>query len=255
MLKIFKYVLYDVLRSRMIIAYMLLLFMLSLAVFWFGTDSAKSVLSLLHVVLLVLPLISIVFGTIHYYNSREFMELLLSQPVTRNKIFYSEYLGVSSSLAIAFLAGLGIPMFINGMSAEGIYLLVIGTVLTFIFTALAYLVSVRTNDKAKGMGAALLLWFYFAVLFDGIVLFILFYFSDYPLEKTVVTLASLNPVDLGRILILLKLDTSALMGYTGALYQKFFGSNTGILYSFLLLAFWLVAPLLLAKGSFAKKDL
>ena len=255
MFKIYKYVLYDVLRSRMVIAYMLLLFALSLAVFWFGTDNAKSVLSLLHIVLLVLPLISIVFGTIHYYNSREFMELLLSQPVTRHHVFMSEYLGVSSSLSLSFVAGLGIPMFINGINIEGIYLLIIGVGLTFIFTALAYLVSVRTNDKARGMGASLLLWFYFSVLFDGMVLFILYYFSDYPLEKAVVALASLNPVDLGRILILLKLDASAMMQYTGALYQKFFGNETGILYSVILLGAWLATPLAFARKQFAHKDL
>src|ERR1051325_8172806 len=104
-MKIFKYVLYDVLRSRMVAAYCVLLFLLSLAVFWFGGDNTKSVVSLLHLVLLVVPLVSVIFGTIHYYNSREFIELLLAQPVTRNKVFFSQYLGVTSSLIIAFLFG------------------------------------------------------------------------------------------------------------------------------------------------------
>ncbi|MFI5206251.1 MAG: ABC transporter permease, partial [Candidatus Paceibacterales bacterium] len=251
----FKYVLYDVMRSRMVAIYMILLLLLSQAIFWLGADSAKSVVSLLHLVLLVVPLISIVFGTIHYYNSREFIELLLSQPLTRNKVFLSEYLGVSVSLAIAFLLGAGIPMLINGINIEGLYLLGVGVIITFIFTALAYAVSVVTNDKPKGMGISLLLWFYFAVLFDGIVLFILFYFNDYPLEKAVIALASLNPLDLGRILILLKIDTSALMGYTGALYQKFFGTGMGTFYSVILLGIWLFIPLLVAKRKFSLKDL
>lgn len=46
--------------------------------------------------------------------------------------------------------------------------------------------------------------------------------TDYPLEKATLTLVLLNPVDLGRILMLMQLDISALMGYTGAFFQQFF---------------------------------
>jgi Cu-processing system permease protein len=239
----------------MVIAYAVLMFALSWALFWFGADDNKAVVSLLHVVLLAVPLISIVFGTIHYYNSREFIELLLAQPLTRSKIFLSEYFGVSVSLALAFLLGTGIPMLLNGTGTEGIFLLAVGVLETFIFTALAFNTSVRNNDKAKGIGVALLLWFYFAVLFDGIVLFLLYSFSDYPLEKPVLIFTALNPVDLGRVLVLLKLDTSALMGYTGALYQKFFGSGAGIIYSLLFMLMWFAAPLFLAGRKFEVRDM
>lgn len=255
MLKVLKYVVYDVLRSKMILVYTLLLFGLSSGLFYLGTDTSKTVVSLLHVILLVVPLISIVFGTIHYYNSREFVELLLAQPIRRSKIFMGEYLGLSLSLAGALFAGLGIPILIWDVSPSSLYLLLVGILLTFIFTAIAFLASVRSTDKARGIGTALLLWFYFAVLFDGIVLMVLFYFNDYPLEKPVLLLTALNPIDLGRVLILLKLDTAALMGYTGALYQKFFGSGAGVVFTVGLLCVWLIVPLVWAERIFSKKDL
>jgi Cu-processing system permease protein len=209
----------------------------------------------LHVILLVVPLISIIFGTIHYYNSREFIELLLAQPINRGKIFLGEFAGLSCSLVFALLIGMGIPVVISGYGEAAVYLVVVGVLLTFIFTALAFLASVRSTDKARGIGTALLLWFYFAVLFDGIVLSILFYFSDYPLEKPVLILTALNPIDLARVITLLKLDTSALMGYTGALYQKFFGTGWGISFSILFMLLWLFIPLFLARRIFLKKDL
>jgi Cu-processing system permease protein len=65
-----------------------------------------------------------------------------------------------------------------------------------------------------------MLWFYFSLIYDGLLLFFLFQFSDYPLEKAMIVLSSLNPIDLGRILILLKLDIAALMGYTGAVFDE-----------------------------------
>jgi len=255
MLKILKYVIYDVLRSKMIIAYTLFLFFLSMGLFWLDAESSKTIVSLLHIVLLVVPLISIIFGTMHYYNSREFIELMLAQPINRSKIFMGEFLGLSCSLAVALLAGMGIPVLISGSGEAAFYLVIVGVLLTFIFTALAFLASVRSADKAKGIGVSLLLWFYFAVLFDGIVLSILFYFNDYPLEKAVLALTALNPVDLARVITLLKLDTSALMGYTGALYQKFFGTGWGITLSLLCMMLWLFIPLLWAKRIFERKDM
>ena len=96
---------------------------------------------------------------------------------------------------------------------------------------------------------------YFALLFDGLVLFILFQFSDYPLEKAVVIISALNPIDLGRILILLRLDVSALMGYTGAVFKDFFGTNIGLIVAFTTLLLECVIPLGLSVIKFKKKDL
>jgi Cu-processing system permease protein len=84
---------------------------------------------------------------------------------------------------------------------------------------------------------------------------VLFTFSDYPLEKATLVLSALNPIDLGRISIMLKMDVSALMGYTGALYKDFFGSASGILFTMGIMLFWIVAPLWWALGVFKKKDL
>jgi Cu-processing system permease protein len=99
------------------------------------------------------------------------------------------------------------------------------------------------------------LWFYFALIYDGLILLILFSFSDYPLEKLTLVLSALNPVDLGRIFIMLKMDVSALMGYTGALYQDFFGSFMGMLFTTAVMLLWVVVPLYAALRTFKKKDL
>ena len=106
-------------------------------------------------------------------------------------------------------------------------LLLAGIVLTLAFISIAFFASVAMRDKAKGIGLSLLLWFYFSVIYDAIVLAILFSFSDYPLDRAVIALASLNPIDMARLMVLMKLDISALMGFTGAVYKQFFGSSFG----------------------------
>jgi Cu-processing system permease protein len=254
-LKVLKYVLYDVLRSRMVIAYALLLFVFSYALFNLESDPSKSVLSLLNIVLLLVPLISIIFGTIHFYNSKEFIEMLLAQPMSRRSIFFSEFLGVSLSLAAALLFGIGIPLVTFGFTDGSLIMLTVGILLTFVFTAISVWSAVITNDKAKGIGVSLLLWFYFTILYDGFVLLVLFYFSDYPMEKVMMVLSALNPVDLGRISVLLRLDVSALMGYTGAVFQKFLGTAAGTATALLLLLLWSAVPLYFGSRFFRRKDL
>jgi Cu-processing system permease protein len=255
MIRVGKYVVYDLIRSRFVLIYSALLMAITLTVVSMDSDVGKSTLSLLNIVLLVVPIVSATFTAIHFYNSYEFIELLLSQPVARKTVFFAEYFAVAIALSLAFLLGAGIPLLIMNFSDSSVYLVIGGVLLTFVFVALAFAASVSTRDKAKGIGIALLLWFYFAVIYDGFVLYVIYAFNEYPLEKVTLALISLNPVDLTRILILLKLDLSALMGYTGAFYQRFFGSGAGTLYSAAFVMVWIAIPMFYAWRRFAHKDI
>ncbi len=221
MKKIIKYVIIDILRNKIMLAYTLFLLVISLTVFNLEDNSAKGLLSLLNIILIVVPLVSILFSAIYVYNSAEFLELLVSQPLKRKTIWLSLFTGLACSLALAFFIGAGIPILLYEATATGFMMLGTGLLLSVIFVAIAMLAAVKTRDKAKGIGVAILLWLYFSLLFDGLVLFLLFQFADYPLEKAMVGVSALNPIDLSRILILLKMDVSALMGYTGAIFKDF----------------------------------
>jgi Cu-processing system permease protein len=253
--KIVKYVVIDILRNKIVIAYAIFLFAVSLSMFMLDSNSAKGTLSLVNIILIVVPLISIIFSTIHFYNSYEFIELLVAQPIKRSAIIISEYIGITLSLCLAFFIGTGIPVLIYDSSLTGISIIVSGLLLTAIFVSIAFLCSVITRDKAKGIGVSILVWFYFSLIYDGIILFILFSFSDYPIENAVMFLTCLNPVDLGRIMMLLQLDVSALMGYTGALYHDFLGNTTGTFISFGIMMLWIILPLTFSLMIFRKKDL
>jgi len=255
MTRIIKYILYDILRTRFILFYTIFLGISTFALFQLDSDSGKVVLSLLNIVLMVVPLVSVVFTTIHFYNSYEFIELMLAQPIHRRVVFLGEYLSVSLSLCVAYLAGVGLPIFLFGGDSSAVTLLFTGIILTLVFVSLAFLSSVLTRDKAKAIGIALLFWFYFSLIYDGWLLWVVYTFNDYPLEKVTLTLIAFNPVDLARIIMLLQLDIAALMGYTGAFYQEFFGSSLGILFSTSILFLWIILPVWIALRIFARKDL
>lgn len=236
-------------------AYTFFLLAMSFGIFNMDENATKGIMSLMNLVLIFIPLVSIIFSTIYVYNSSEFIELLVAQPLKRRSLWLSIYAGLALSLVLAFLVGVGIPVLIYDGTSTGFILLLSGVFQTLIFTGIALLASVITRDKAKGIGVSVLLWFFFTLIYDAIVLMLLFRFSEYPLEKPMIALSMLNPVDLSRILILLKLDISALMGYTGAVFSEFFGSASGMLLSGLVLFVWAIVPVWLSMKKFQRKDL
>ncbi len=253
--KIVKYVIADLLRNRTMMVYTLVLLALSMTVFGMEDNAEKGVASLLNIILFVVPLVSIIFSTVYLYNSAEFIELLVSQPLKRQTIWMSIYAGLAGAVALAFFVGVGIPVILYAFMPSGIVLLLCGVVLSLVFVSIAMWASVRIRDKAKGIGFSILLWLYFALLFDALVLFLVFQFSDYPIENGMVAVSMLNPVDISRILILLQIDVSAMMGYTGAIFRNFFGTSGGMTITLVVLMLWILVPLALSNRFFKHKDL
>ncbi|MVZ64656.1 ABC transporter permease subunit [Sphingobacterium sp. DK4209] len=253
--KIIRYVFVDLLRNKTILFYTLLLLGLSVSVYSMEDNYEKGLVSLLNIVLFVVPLVSIVFTSIYLYNSAEFINLLVSQPLKRSHIWLSIFVGLAGALCLSFFVGVGIPTFIYAFTISGITLIGCGLLLCLIFVSIAMWTSVLIRDKSKGIGLAILLWLYFGLLFDALVLFMLFQFSDYPIENLMVALSMLNPIDISRILILLELDLSAMMGYTGAIFRDFFGTILGMGITLFIMLLWCIIPLWLSLRYFKKKDL
>jgi Cu-processing system permease protein len=245
----------DIVKNKFVMVYTIIMALIGWSAFTLEDSSAKGILTLLNLILLTIPLVSILFSAIYIYNSAEFIELLISHPIKRKKIWISLFWGLNSSLISAFIIGAGIPLLIFADTPLSFLMIGIGILLTSIFVSLAMLCTIVYKDKAKGIGLTIVLWIYFALLFDGILLFLLFQLADYPIEKPMVLMTALSPIDLSRIMILLQLDTSAIMGYTGAIFKEFFGTSNGMIVSFGFLMLWMVLPFLYSLFRFKRKDL
>src|SRR5690606_19289501 len=109
---IIKYVLLDLLRNNIIIVDTLILAALPVSVLQLDANPSKGLLSLLNVTLLFVPIIAFLFSTIYFYNSIEFTELLLSQPIRRRQVILSEYLALALALSGAYIVGIGLPLLV-----------------------------------------------------------------------------------------------------------------------------------------------
>ena len=259
MFKILKYSFFDLIRSSWSYVYFFFYLLLGLTLLFLNNDLSTAVITLMNVIIMLVPLIGTIFGVMYYYNSREFTELLLAQPVKRSSIFLGQYLGVAISLSLSLIIGLGIPFVAYGLFKspaiwDFVMLLITGLFLTLIFSALAFNIALSNENRIKGFGYAILLWLFLAVIYDGLFLLSLVYFQEYPLDKFSLVATMFNPIDLSRILILLKLDISALLSYTGAVFKEFFGTPVGAFASLGMLVVWVILPLLRISRVVKTKD-
>jgi Cu-processing system permease protein len=256
--RIARFVARDLSRSRWLLSYAAFFAVAAWALLRFSDAGQKALLALVSVVLFVVPLASVVFGSMYLYGAREFVELLLAQPVPRRTLFGGLYLGLAVPLSLAVTAGVAVPVVLQGGSGDslGITALIVAMAiaLSMAFAGLAAIIAYSIQDRARGLAAALGAWLILAVAYDGIALLLATQFADYPLERPMLAAMIANPVDLARLLLLLHFDAAALLGYTGAVYQRFFSGVAGIAIAAGALLLWTTVPALAGGRLFLRKD-
>lgn len=256
--RIFKYQVRDVARSRWVLGYFAFFGLCAEGLLRFAGVDSKALLGLTNIVLLVVPFVTMVFTTMYVYSGREFIEVLLAQPVKRGQIYMGVLLGVCAPLVLAVIAGLGFPLAIHATDAEfavrALTLVACAAFLTVITSVAAVWIAFAVTDRLRGLATAIGLWMLLSVVYDGILLAVITGLSDYPLDRAVLTLSFLNPLDLVRLLMLLQFDVAALMSYTGVLLSETFSGTTGIVWIVVALLFWTILPGWMGFRAFRKRD-
>lgn len=250
-----KSVFIDNIRNRIVIVYFILLVLMTWTAVLVEDSQSKAALTILNLLLLVVPLMSLLYTTIYLYNSREYIVLLLTQPLRRSQIWNSLYAGVVGSLLLAFLLGAALPIFLYTDFSAALPIVLMGLVMTAIFASLAFLIVAYVEDKTRGIGMAILIWIVLTLIFDAVCLYVMFLLSSWPIEKPMMWVLMCNPQDLVRFIVILNMDASAMMGYSGAAFKEFLGEGLGMSVAALLLLAWIVVPYVLSLRKFKKKDL
>lgn len=258
MLNIFKYCAKDMLRSRWTWTYAGFFTLIMSALLFIGGGGEKVVISLMNVVLFLVPLITLIYALMYFYQVREYVEVLLAQPVSRTAVFGGYFWGFTTVLGAAAIVGLAVPTLFGYLSIWTLsawwVLLTATLVLNIIFVACALWLVLKYDNRLRGFGMGLLLWLLLAVVYDGLVLVVLVVFEGYPLETTALALTVINPIDLARIVLIFQMDYSAMMGFTGAVFEKFFGSSWGSLIIAIILVVWTSVPIFLSMRKAKLRD-
>jgi Cu-processing system permease protein len=252
----------DAVRNRWFFFFAVLFIILDSTVSYSGivrggdNTFLKPAVSLLNLVLILVPLIALIMGANSFTGARESWELLLIQPISRKEAMLGKYIGLGTAITLTILLGFissGVILIINigYQEISHFFLLVLLSVLlSLVFLSIASLTSIILGEKAKSIGISFILWFWFVIIYDFILVGL-----TLAVGELIIALLFLNPADIVRTTLLTSLGSAALVGPAGAVLNKTLGSLTGMIISLIVLTAWLMLPLLAAIFIFERKDI
>ena len=262
----------DGVRNRWVLAVSVILAVLALALAYFGaapsgevgfTPMGVTIASLTSLAIYLIPLIALVLCYDAIVGEREngTLLLLLGYPVERWQIFVGKFVGQAAILALSitlgFLVAGGMLSVLTpearGTEAWGALGLFIATsvLLALAFQSLAYVVSVATREKTKAAGLALLLWFFFVLVFDLILLGLLVATKGAVGGGIFPYLLLINPADAYRLVNLSGFEAVAASSGLAAIGAEAQFSVPALITA---LAAWILVPLSLAAWLFHRGE-
>ena len=227
-------------------------------------DFARTAASLVQLVILLVPLASLLMGTLALTPERGASELLYSQPVPRSAILLGKILGLFVALAAAQALGFGAAGLVIFSQAGGgglgtFLLLGLGSlVLTATFLGLAALLAAGAPERgrARVLALALVVWFATVVVFDVAALGLASLLPSGLASRVLILAVLLNPADAVRTGALLAAEGTTAFGAASLAFLRFTHGplGAGLLLTASLLV-WLVIPPLLAIGRLRRCDL
>src|SRR6185312_9550199 len=155
--KVAAFQLVDVARSRWLPGYAAFFLLATELLLRFGGDPTRALVSLTTVVLFIVPLAAIVFATVYVHSAREFIELVLAQPVGRGTLFAGTYAAMVTALSAGVVVGIGIPFALRGgagAAGAAAVLVAMGVALTVVFAGAGVALALRTEDRIRAFGLA-----------------------------------------------------------------------------------------------------
>ncbi|MGE5127458.1 MAG: ABC transporter permease [Betaproteobacteria bacterium] len=226
-------------------------------------DFARTAVSLVQLVLLLVPLTALVIGVLSLAPERGAAELLFSQPVARRTILLGKLWGLFQALAAAQAVGFGAAGLVvysqsGGEGVSGFLLLVAASlVTTAVFLGLAALLSAGAvgRRRTRALALALVVWFVAVVLFDLAALGLASVLPSGTASRVLILAAIVNPVGAVRTGVLLAIEGTAAFGAASLALLRFTrGAWGAALVLGLSLVFWLLVPTALAIRKLGRAD-
>ncbi|MEE9173383.1 MAG: ABC transporter permease subunit [Thermoplasmata archaeon] len=267
----------DSVRNRWIIALSAIFIILTLVVSYFGGAQTgggigfqglfETVAGMTAISTFLIPILGLMlsYAAVVGEKERGSILLLLSMPITRLETILGKFLGLGAVMLAAVLSGLGIGglviMAFTGTEGwENFVVFLLGAILfALAFLSVGLLLSSLTKRRSLAMGLAVFLWFFFAFIFDLVILgvfvatggsFLFIPGQVLMLPDWVYVAQLVNPVDAFSSFAVRAFDLSTAFGFPLALPDFVSIGTTG-----LSLALWALVPLAVTVWRFRGQDL
>ncbi len=270
----------DSVRNRWIIALAAIFLILTLTVSYLGGAAEgggvgfqglfETVAGMTFISQILIPILGLMlsYAAVVGEKERGSMLLLMSMPITRNETILGKFLGLGAVMLAAVLSGLGIGgivimAFAGTEGWENFLVFLLGAIIfALAFLGVGLLLSSITKRRSLAMGLAVFLWFFFAFIFNIILVGVFIgtggSFHTTPGQAFVlpdwIYVAQLtNPVAAFSSFAARAFDLS--MGFEGIGFPAELPGFVSIGTTGLSMALWALVPLGLAAWRFRRQDL
>lgn len=192
-------------------------------------DFSRTAASLVHLVVLIVPLISLILGVLSLSLERGAAEVVFALPVSRGTILAGRLLGLFLALALAQSFGFGLAglLVYTQSGPEGVadFLIVLGASLlaTAIFLALAAFLSADAfgRRRTRALALALVVWLACEVFIDLAALGFATFLSSGAASRVVILASLINPIGALRTGALLLVEGTGAFGAASLALLRF----------------------------------
>jgi Cu-processing system permease protein len=210
---------------------------------------SRTTATLVNVVLLLVPLLSIFLGAQSIAGERESgtLDALLVQPVDRSELFLGKAIGLALALVALLVCAFGIASLVIARAATDadaralVACLGATSLLALAMLSTGLLISTIARTRAKAIALALVAWFALAVLADlgaigaAVALGLR--------SREVFIAATLNPLEAFKVLATLSIAPRVdALGPAGVAAVQAWGTSGASAYLVLVLASWTIVP-------------
>jgi Cu-processing system permease protein len=260
------------LRTRWMLGFGILFAALVMGVSYYGLtvlgyeaefqDFYRTTVTMLNLVLIMIPVVALVACGQSLCGDPGYFEFLASQPVRRSDILLGKVAGLFVALTVMTVFGFGLGGLVVAVKthSEGVwkYFIFVGASLTLglVFVSLSAMLSILANRRPVAIVTALILWIFFLLVYDFIVLSISYHVDEAYLRKMLYFSLIGNPIDMARVVVLMAVGGEAALGAAGAgLLRMFGGTVLSAISAAALFLLWVAVPLGIASLVFRRQDI
>lgn len=253
-----------ILRSKWLLSFGLLFVLLAFFVTYFSQTGSsgydgfnRMTASLLNLNLFIIPLISLLMGSLFIAGEKEDsgLHLLLTYPVSVNSVLTGKFLGLLVALGTVLTSGYGVSLlaivFMNSEASIHVILkfYFLSFLLAAMFLAFSIFIGVRSRSRFQALGLSLALWAITVLFYEFVIMGISLILSN----QAIITLLSLsiffNPVEIIRVWSILTLGGASVFG--PSLYDMTIWATgwKGTLLFGLSSVMWILLPILVSNLS------
>lgn len=227
-------------------------------------DFARTSASLVHLVVLIVPLVSLMLGVLSLSLERGAAEVVFALPVSRRTILLGRLLGLFTALALAQSFGFGLAGLLvytqSGPEGIGDFFVVLAAslVATAVFLALAALLSADAfgRRRTKALALALVAWLVGEVFIDLAALGLATFLPSGAASRVLILASLLNPVGALRTGALLLVEGTGAFGAASLALLRFTRGPAGASALIALsLISWIVVPAFWAGRRLERADI